>query len=72
MTLIDGTGAAAQPDTTVVVTGNRITAVGRNAAVPAGAQVVDGTGKFLIPGLWDMPAPARRFACRASPRMARS
>jgi len=54
VTLIDGTGAAAQPDTTVVVTGNRITAVGRNAAVPAGAQVVDGTGKFLIPGLWDM------------------
>lgn len=54
VTLIDGTGAAAQPGTTVVVTGTRITAVGRNAAVPQGAQVVDGTGKFLIPGLWDM------------------
>ena len=54
VTLIDGTGAAAQPGMTVVVTGNRITAVGSNAAVPAGAQVVDGTGKFLIPGLWDM------------------
>jgi len=54
VTLIDGTGAAAQPGTTVVVSGNRITAVGRNAAVPQGAQVVDGTGKFLIPGLWDM------------------
>jgi imidazolonepropionase-like amidohydrolase len=54
VTLIDGTGAAAQPGTTVVVTGNRITGVGGNAAVPAGAQVVDGTGKFLIPGLWDM------------------
>ena len=54
VTLIDGTGAAAQPGTTVVVTGNRITAVGSNAAVPQGAQVVDGTGKFLIPGLWDM------------------
>jgi imidazolonepropionase-like amidohydrolase len=54
VTLIDGTGAAAQPGTTVVVTGNRITASGRNVAVPAGAQVVDGTGKFLIPGLWDM------------------
>ena len=54
VTLIDGSGAGAQPGTTVVVTGNRITAIGRNAAVPAGAQVVDGTGKFLIPGLWDM------------------
>jgi len=54
VTLIDGTGADAQAGTTVIVTGNRITAVGRNVTVPAGAQVVDGTGKFLIPGLWDM------------------
>jgi cytosine/adenosine deaminase-related metal-dependent hydrolase len=54
VTLIDGTDAAAAPGTTVVVVGNRITAVGRTAAVPAGARVVDGTGKFVIPGLWDM------------------
>jgi imidazolonepropionase-like amidohydrolase len=42
-------------DQTVVVSGNRITAVGRSASVkpPAGARVVDGSGKFLIPGLWD-------------------
>lgn len=39
---------------TVVVVGNRITAVGGNAAVPPGAQVIDGSGKFLMPGLWDM------------------
>src|SRR5688572_5041155 len=54
VTLIDGTGADAQAGTTVIVTGNRITAVGRNVTVPPGAQVVDATGKFLIPGLWDM------------------
>jgi hypothetical protein len=54
VTVIDGTGAAVQPGTDVVVTGNRITAVAKNARVPAGAQIVDGTGKFLIPGLWDM------------------
>jgi imidazolonepropionase-like amidohydrolase len=54
VTLIDGTGAAAGAGMTVVVTGNRISVVGRDAAVPPGAQVVDGTGKFLIPGLWDM------------------
>ena len=54
VTLIDGTGAAAQPGMTVVVTGNRVSAVARNATPPAGAQVVDGTGKYLIPGLWDM------------------
>lgn len=39
---------------TVVITGDRISAVGDNISVSAGAQVVDATGKFLIPGLWDM------------------
>jgi imidazolonepropionase-like amidohydrolase len=39
----------------VVVNQGRITAVGPAAstAVPAGAQVFDGHGKTLIPGLWD-------------------
>ena len=43
------------PDQTVVVTGNRISAVGQAASVtrPPGARVVDGRGKFLMPGLWD-------------------
>jgi imidazolonepropionase-like amidohydrolase len=54
VTLIDGTGASAAPGTTIVVSNGRVTAVGRDAAVPAGARVVDGTGKFVIPGLWDM------------------
>lgn len=39
---------------TVVVTGNRITAVGANVNAPQNAQAIDGSGKFLIPGLWDM------------------
>lgn len=40
---------------TVVVTNGKISDVGETSAieVPAGAQVVDGTGKTLIPGLWD-------------------
>lgn len=48
--------AALKPDQTVVVTGNRITAVGKTGRVkmPAGAQVIDVAGKYLIPGLWDM------------------
>lgn len=43
-------------DRTVIVEGNRIRVIGASAAtpVPPGALVVDGTGKFLIPGLWDM------------------
>src|SRR5262245_39988436 len=55
-TVIDMTGAAARPDMTVVVVGDRITEIGKSDKVkpPAGAQVVDATGKFLIPGLWDM------------------
>ena len=46
------------PDQTIIVTGNRITAVGMagRVRVPAGAQVIDAAGKFLIPGLWDMHA----------------
>jgi imidazolonepropionase-like amidohydrolase len=43
---------------TVVVQGGRITTVGpaSSAAVPPGATVVDGSGKFLIPGLAEMHA----------------
>jgi imidazolonepropionase-like amidohydrolase len=56
VTVIDVTGGPSQPDRTVLVTGDRITAVGKDgeARVPEGARVVDAHGKFLIPGLWDM------------------
>jgi imidazolonepropionase-like amidohydrolase len=56
VTLIDGSGAAARPGHTVVIEGDRIVAVGPGARVrpPAGARTLDGGGKFLIPGLWDM------------------
>ena len=56
VTVIDCTGAAAKPDSTVVITGGRIRAVGPSGSttIPAGARVVDAAGKFLIPGLWDM------------------
>jgi imidazolonepropionase-like amidohydrolase len=42
-------------DQTVVVDKGVITAVGTRTSVtvPAGAQVIDGRGKTLIPGLWD-------------------
>src|ERR1700757_890654 len=56
VTVIDGTGARPKSDQTVVVTGERIATVGRTSRVklPGGALTIDGTGKFLIPGLWDM------------------
>ena len=56
VTVIDVANSTTLPDQTVVVTGERITAIGRagTVVVPADAQLVEATGKFLIPGLWDM------------------
>src|SRR5581483_7640727 len=47
--------AATLADATVVVTGDRIVAVGPSAKVrvPAGAERIDGHGKWLIPGMVD-------------------
>jgi imidazolonepropionase-like amidohydrolase len=55
-TVIDVETGAARPAQTIIMQGSRITAVGPGATtrVPAGATVLDGTGKFVIPGLWDM------------------
>ncbi|HEX6731809.1 MAG TPA: amidohydrolase family protein, partial [Pyrinomonadaceae bacterium] len=56
VTVIDATGLPANPDMTVVITAKRITALGKTGAVriPRDAVVLNATGKFLIPGLWDM------------------
>ena len=57
-TLIDGTGAAAVPDSVVVIHDGRIVAAGPRASVkvPGDAKVVDAHGKTIMPGLWDMHA----------------
>src|SRR5215472_3342203 len=54
--LIDGSGAPAQADQTIVMDHGKIVAVGPTAgtAVPAGAKVIDGKGKTLIPGIVGM------------------
>lgn len=54
-TVIDGTGAAAVADATVLVRDGRIVAVGAMAdmPVPAGTEVLDARGKYVIPGLID-------------------
>ena len=58
VTVIDGTGAPAQAGMSVVVAGERIAAVGAvdsvRAIIPPGAETIDASGQFLIPGLWDM------------------
>src|SRR5262245_16330853 len=66
------TGAAPIPDQTVLIVNPRIAAVGPagSIGIPRAARVVDGRGKFLIPGLADMhvhltaagePDGSRRF-----------
>jgi imidazolonepropionase-like amidohydrolase len=54
--LFDPETRTVRPDTTVVVAGNRIQAVGKDGevTVPSGVEVVDAQGKTLLPGLWDM------------------
>jgi hypothetical protein len=44
------------PDTTVLIAKDRIVKVGpsKTVKIPRGALVVDASGKFLIPALWDM------------------
>ncbi|MDX1385577.1 MAG: amidohydrolase family protein [Thermoanaerobaculia bacterium] len=57
-TVIDGATAPPLTDATVVVSGGRIATVGprHEIDVPDGATVIDGAGRFLIPGLWDAHA----------------
>ena len=57
ITLIDVRDGSAKPDTTVLISGERIVRVGGPGETLhfwKEARVIDGRGKFLIPGLWDM------------------
>jgi len=51
--VIDGTGAAAQADRTVVLRDGKIASIGADVP-PAGARVLDLTGRSVIPGLVGM------------------
>lgn len=56
VTVVDVTDGSLHSAQTVLVEGNRIAAVGPvdDVTVQEGAEVVDGAGGYLIPGLWDM------------------
>jgi hypothetical protein len=57
VTVIDGTGAVPRPHQTVIVQGTAIVQVGDVESVDsADLEVIDGRGRFLIPGLIDMHA----------------
>jgi imidazolonepropionase-like amidohydrolase len=55
-TLVDGTGHPPISDSIVVLDGDRIIAVGRRLEikVPPDTELMDVTGKTVLPGLWDM------------------
>ncbi len=61
--VIDGTGAAARENQTVLLRDGLIAALGRHVKVPKDSTVIDGSGRTLIPGLVGMhdhmfyPAP---------------
>jgi imidazolonepropionase-like amidohydrolase len=57
-TLIDATGKPPVKDAVVVIQGDRIVSAGARSTIeiPTGARTIDVSGKFLLPGLWDMHA----------------
>lgn len=63
VTVVDVAGGASRPEQTVLVSGGRIVSVGPAAGtrLPRGARVVDGTGRYLVPGMWDMHSHVSMF-----------
>ena len=55
VTVIDGTGSAPKPGMTVRIAEGRITGISAGRLeIPKNTIMVDGSGKFLLPGFWDM------------------
>ncbi len=81
VTVIDGTGSAAQTDQTIIISDGNISAIGPSAstAIPAGARVMDLTGYTVIPGLVGMhehmfypaygPVPMYNELASSAPRL---
>jgi imidazolonepropionase-like amidohydrolase len=51
--LIDGTGGEPIENGTVIIEGSEIKAVGKYIDIPTGAEIIDATGKTILPGLID-------------------
>lgn len=52
-TIIDVTSGASRRGN-IVIRGSKIIAAGPAARIPARSKILNATGKFVIPGLWDM------------------
>ena len=57
-TVVDVTGKPAIPNATVVTSAGKIIAVGPKSQtrIPSDAQRIDVSGKYIVPGLWDIHA----------------
>ena len=69
VTVIDGIGDDPAPDRAVAIRDGQVVAVGPAGSLDAGSRTVriDGRGKFLIPGLWDMHVHLIGYGERAFP-----
>jgi len=67
VTVIPMTGEISSPNQSVIIRDGRIIETGalQQIRIPPGARVVDGTGKFLIPGLFEMHAHASKTRASA-------
>ena len=62
-TIVDVRAGGLQPNTVIVIVGDRISRIGTagQVPVPAGARVINANGKFLLPGLWDTHVHTRDY-----------
>jgi imidazolonepropionase-like amidohydrolase len=74
ITVVDVKTGELQRDMTVVTNGGRITGIGKTTAVPEAAQLFEGTGKYMIPALWNMHVHSVDYgtATKAFPQLLRS
>ncbi len=64
VTIINPSAGKPQPDMTIVIRGRNIVSVSlsKDLKLSPSAKVINGTGKFAIPGLWDMHSHFRDAA----------
>jgi hypothetical protein len=59
VTIVDVAGNSAHSKRSILIHGDKIAAIGVQLPASKFVQVVDGTGKYVIPGLWDMSVHLR-------------
>lgn len=60
-TVINVRTGALQPNTAVLIENGRISRVGAGGPAPAGVTVINASGKYILPGLWDSHAHTRDY-----------